>query len=55
MNLFAFGEQPWPPTGSKQVVCRPRLSAMIDNMLVGLMRIALKETNTMPSNFEIVR
>ena len=55
MNLFAFGEQPWPPTGSKQDVCRPRLSAMIDNMLAGLMRIAPDETNTTPSNFEIVR
>ena len=28
---------------------------MIDNMLAGLMRIAPDETNTTPSNFEIVR
>ena len=39
---FAFGEQPWPTTGSKRDACCPRLSAKIDNMLVSLMRIAPK-------------
>ena len=40
---FAFGEQPWPTTGSKRDACCPRLSAKIDNMLVSLMRIAPKD------------
>ena len=39
---FAYGEQPWPTTGSKRDACCPRLSAKIDNMLVSLMRIAPK-------------
>ena len=37
---FAFGEQPWPTTGSKRDACCPRLSAKTDNMLVSLTRIA---------------
>ena len=40
---FAFGEQPWPTTGSKRDACCPRLSAKIDNMLVRLTRIAPKD------------